>query len=152
MAELLTSLRDHLIAEGVVRDPRVAGAEPPLWREPRLGVPAPGEYPPNSKNDDEVGPDAVLGAFNADDVPPAPYNAGRRIDLVDVRIRTKTAPSAHELEEQLRAALIDRRNWSMAGLTIIECLAHRGLQPLGSDEQSYDWVCSYAFERYSGLP
>lgn len=154
MADLLPELRSYLITQNLVRDPRSSTPtdKPPFWLEPRFGVPAPGELPPDSQEPVQVGADAVLGAWITNGVPPAPLNAGRRLDIVDVRYRTRTAPIAHTLEEQLRAALLDKRNWVMGALTIIETLIYRELQPLGSDKQSYDWVQSFTFERYSGLP
>lgn len=152
MAELLTHLRDHLVAANVVRDPRTSGDKPPLWRQPRHGVPAPGEKPPNSNSATEIGAEAVLGVYLIGGPAPEPYGASLRMDIVDFRYRTKTAPLAHEIERAIRAALVDRRGWTMAGLPIVETLIFRELQPLGSDEQSFDWVQSYSFERYSGLP
>ena len=41
-------------------------------------------------------------------------------DIVGFTIRTLKAPDAHAFEGQLRDALIDKRNWDMAGMRIIE--------------------------------
>jgi hypothetical protein len=148
VTDLLVAMRDELAAQDIVRKPSVAGAQPPMWLEPRLGVPAPGE----GKKAEEIGTDAVLGTWVVSGLAPAPYNAGRRVDFVDIRLRTRTAPIATALEEAIRGALIDKRNWVMGGLTVIESLLYRAMQPTGSDKQSFDWIFTFSFETYSGLP
>jgi hypothetical protein len=148
VAELLPPFRDYLVSQGIVRKPSVAGSTPPLWLEPRLGVPAPGE----GNDPTEIGADAVIGAWTSSGIAPQPFNAGRRLDFIDIRMRTKIAPTAHQIEEQIRVVLLDKRNWQMSTLTIIETLIYRELQSLGSDEQGFDWVMTFSFERYSGLP
>lgn len=144
MATLLDHLRDHLIAENIVRDPRTAGPLPPLWREPRNGAPAPGEGTEAA----EIGPTATVAAFVSGGFPPRPYESFWRKDTVDLWLRTASAPTAFQLDASIRAALIDRRNWSMAGLPVIDCEQWRSLQRLGSDDQGYTHVVSYIFETY----
>jgi hypothetical protein len=61
MATLLDHVRSHLIAQGLVRDPRVAGSLPPCWRQPANGTPAPGE----GTNPTEIGADAVIGLVHS---------------------------------------------------------------------------------------
>ncbi len=51
--DLLLGIRAYLTTQGLVRDPRVAGAAPPLWITPTHGTPAPGEAVGLSAN--EVG-------------------------------------------------------------------------------------------------
>lgn len=141
---LLDYLRDHLIGETVVRDPRTAGALPPFWREPRNGAPAPGE----GSSPVEIGADATVSAFLTGGIPSRPYESFWRKDIVDLWVRTKTAPTAIQLDAQIRAALIDKRAWDMAGLLIIESEQWRPFQRLGSDAQGFTYVVSYLFETY----
>lgn len=141
---LLDSLRQHLIDEGIVRDPRVAGALPPFWREPRLGAPAPGE----GSTATEIGPTVVVSAFMSGGVPARPYEAFWRRQTVDLWLRTKTAPQAFDIDSSIYAVLADRRNWNMAGLLVIQSRQWRELQRLGSDEQGFTYIASYLFETY----
>lgn len=142
-AQLLTALREHLASEGLVRDPAVPGGEPPMWLEPRTGVRAPGEG-----DAPERGDDVVLGAYVAGGVPPRPYESWQRRPTVDLRFRSRTAPLAHQLDAGIRAVLIDRRNWMLGSLRIIESQVWREFQPLGFDEQAFDYVTSWIFQLY----
>lgn len=145
-AELLPPLRNYLIAQGIVRKPSVAGELPPLWLDPRDGVPLPGA----GENAVEIGPTAVLGAFQVSGIPRERYEQRiLRTDAVDVWIRTKTAPAVHSIADALVEALADLRQWDMSGLPIIESLLFRPLQRLGSDEDSFDWTMQFTFERYA---
>lgn len=148
MADLLTHLRDHLVAQGLVRRPdetMPAGA-PPLWLEPRDGVPAPGE----GQNPTERGPDVVLGAFRGGGIPARPFESSLREDVVEIRIRARLAPMASAIEAQLRPALIDRRNFQLGAETVIDCEEWRALQPLGAGRQGFTYVWSLIFQRYAG--
>ena len=140
---LIEALRDHLIAEGLVRDPRVAGSLPPCWRSPKNGVPAPGEG-----SGVEVGPTVVVALFPASGIPRAPYDAGvLRTDGLDIRIRSTTAPAAIQLDDQIRQVLVDQRAWDMAGLQIVESRLERPLDLIYSDDQGFDFMAGYLFER-----
>lgn len=144
-AELLPPLRDYLIAQGIVRRPSVAGALAPLWLDPRKGVPAPGE----GTNATEKNNDVVLGAFQVSGFPRPPYEASvLRMDAVDVWIRARIAPLAYQKADAIIAALNDKRQFDMAGLTIVECLLFRPLQRLGSDENGFDFTMQFSFERF----
>lgn len=142
---LLTALRDHLVGEGIVRAPDTPGGEPPFWREPRLGTPAPGETPPNGSAV-EVGADAVIGAYLTGGFAPPPYGSTLRKPIVDLRLRTRLAPTAETLELAITKALIDRRDWVMGGLYVVECEQWRALSRLTSDEQGFEYVTAYWFE------
>lgn len=142
-AQLLTALRDHLAGEGIVREPGVAGPAAPMWLEPRQGVPAPGDKQPPERGDD-----AVLGAFVTGGIPPRAYESWQRRPIVDLRFRTINAVRAHELDELIRAQLIDRRNWLMGGLRVIESQLWRDFQPLIFDEQAFTYVAAYVFQLY----
>ena len=142
---LLDRLRQYLIDEGVVRSPRTAGSEPPMWLEPKLGAPAPGE----GENPTEVGPTITVSAFLGGGIPARPYEAFWRRQTVDLWLRTRTAPQAFDIDSSIYAAIADRRNWGMAGLLVIESRQWRELQRLGSDEQGFTFIASYLFETYA---
>lgn len=145
--ELLPHLRDYLIAQGLVRKPGVAAAgRHPLWLDPRHGVPAPGE----GDNATEIDNDVVLGAFQVTGIPKPPYEQSvLRTDAVDIWLRVRMSPFAYQTADALIAALADRRQFDLAGLTIIECLLFRPLARLGSDENSFDFTMQFSFERWT---
>ena len=141
---LIEALRDHLVAAGLVRDPRVAGPLPPCWRTPANGVPAPGEGTTTERGD------LVVGLFPAPGIPMRSFDAGvLRKDGVDIRIRSKTAPAAIALDDAIRAELSDRRAYDLAGLTIVESLLERPLDLIVSDDQGFDFLAGYVFERHA---
>lgn len=148
MPDVLPALRDHLATEGIVREPRTAGAVPPLWLDPRRGAPAPGEG-----SAPETDAEVVLAAFLTGGVPPEFGEGYSRRDVVDLHIRTTRAPRAKQLEEQLVAELAPapygaRFAWDLAGLFVIESRMWRALQPLTHDEQSYTFVVAFLIETY----
>lgn len=144
--DLLDALRNFLSEHDVARTPRVPGPKPPLWLEPALGIPAPGE----GAEGVEIGADVVLGAFRVGGFPFE--RAGgpiiRRIS-VDLRMRARKPSYAFAVDGQLYHLLHDQQAWDMAGLTVIESLQVRELQRLGSDKSSFDYVTEYQFECYA---
>jgi hypothetical protein len=145
MANLLTELRNHLVSAGVVRNPLVAGAQPPMWLEPKLGTPAPAEKPPRG-DDTQIGPTAVVGALLTGGIPAAPYMSFARKPIVDLRLRTTTALIAEQLELAITAAIADRRDFMLGAMYCIECEQWRALQRLGSGPQGFEYVTAYVFE------
>lgn len=143
--DMLDALRDFLVTQALVRIPRVAGATPPLWLEPRDGVPAPGE----GANPTEKG-DTVVAAFRATGFPSQrtmfPYirNIG-----IDFRIRGKTTPPIFDFDAKLYMLLHERYGWDMAGLDVIASTQFRELQRLGSDSAGFEYVTEYQFEVYA---
>jgi len=133
------------VAQGVVRVPRVAGAEPPLWLEPKEGVPAPGE----GASGPEIA-STVAAAFRTGGIPFERAGGAyiRRV-TVDIRIRSMKVQDAYALDSALYPLLHDKQAWDMSGLTVIESLQERELQRLGSDAQSFDFVTEYLFECYA---
>jgi hypothetical protein len=140
---LLTAIRDELVAHDIVRRPSVAGDQPPMWLEPALNTPAPGE----GKNPVEIGADVVIGAFLTGGFAPAPYAVLRK-PIVDLRIRAAKdkAYLAEEIELAITGRLIDRRDWMMGGLYIVESQQWRPLQRLGSGPQGHEYVVAFWFE------
>lgn len=145
MPNLLTELRAHLVTAGVVRAPTVPGSLPVLWIEPRLGVPAPGETPAGGSAS-QAGATAVAGAFITGGFAPQPYESFMRRPIVDFRLRTSTALAAEQLELAITAALIDRRDFMLGALYVIECEQWRALTRLGSDAQGFEFMASYWLE------
>jgi hypothetical protein len=146
VSELLDALRDELIAAGLARKPSIAGATPPLWLEPRDGVPAPGE----GDNPAAVGDPLVLAAFLTGGIPRQAYAKMLRRDIVDIWLRARTFPDITTAEAAITAQLIDKRNWTMGtSLKIIECEQWRPLQPLERDEHGFTFTVSYWFESYA---
>lgn len=143
--DLLDAMRTYLIAQNIVRSPRVPGAAPPLWIAPRDGTPAPGE----GSDATEKGSDAVLSIVRTGGIPGDSYESFLRKPTVDIRLRTRTAKIAYDIDMLLRDALHDKRAWDMAGLTVVESLQFRELQSLGSDAQSFDFVTEYVFELWA---
>lgn len=141
---LLGALRDHLVGQGVVRLPRDPGSAHPLFLEPREGAPGPGDGT-GTEQDTE----AVLSAFFTGGVPARPYESFLRTDTVDVWIRAVTAPVALGIADELRDALIDRRDFDMGGLRIVDCEEWRAVQRVGSDPRSFSFLASFLFQRYA---
>lgn len=148
MADLLSALRDHLVAQGIVRKPSVAGDRPPLWLEPMQGVPAPGE----GANATEIDPNLVLGAFLTGGLAPGRFESWWRQPIVDIRFRGRNVQTIQTTELAISKALIDRVDWVMGTganqLYVVECEQWRALQRLGSDEQGYEFVAAYIWQVY----
>lgn len=146
MATLADHVSTYLIAQGVVRDPRVAGSLPPRWLQPANGVPAPGE----GSNPTEVGPTVVVGISRTDGLASRRFERAWRFDVVDFVLRTKKYPDAERLYAQMRPLLIDKSNWIMGSITVIESREWRGLAEIDSDEQQgYTSVFAVLFESYA---
>lgn len=134
---LLENLLTYLDGAGVVRRASDAPAAPPvLLIDPRDGVPAPAGAET-----------AVLGAFLTGGIRADPRMDELRKDIVDIWIRTKTSPRAFQLEEEIRAALIDRVDWQMGAMWIGEALQWRPLQRFDSNADGYTYITAYIFER-----
>jgi hypothetical protein len=139
---LLDHLRDFLIDEGLVRDPRVAGPLPPFWRHPAEGVPAPGE----GGNATEIGSTLTVGGFLVGGVPSPRHEGFLRTDGVELVIRATKVPLVVAFERDLREVLNDRRDLDLAGLTVHESLLFRDLQPLDTVTSSTGHVYTFVTE------
>lgn len=145
MATLTDQVWNYLITEGIVRDPRVAGALPPAWRQPVDGVPAPGEG-----SGVEVGTTAVIGLIKSGGLPSPRFEREWRRDIIDIWFRTTKWPIAETLYAQVRAALIDKRNWTMGTIVVIESLEWRPHQMLDADpSQGFTSQAAVLFETYT---
>jgi hypothetical protein len=110
-----------------------------------MGTPSPKD-PPN--NPVEWDADLILGAFLSGGIAPGPYASWRRDPIVDLRFRGLTVQNIEALELAISKALIDRRDFMLASLYLVECEQVTALQRLGSDEQGYEFVTSYVFTAY----
>lgn len=148
MAEtLLHHLREHLAARGVVRKPKVAAAGlHPLYLEPRLGTPAPGEM-----TGAETDTDAVLGATLQSEIAVGAYESWYSKPTVDFYYRVRDARDADAISAAIRGELEDRRAWTTTtGLFVIESGVWRPKQRLGSDEKVFTYTESFWFQVYTG--
>lgn len=147
MPDLLDEILDHLVAQGVVRRPDTDGPEPPLWRQPADGAPAPGEKK-GTANDDRT----VLSAFRSGEIPREPGLGYSDRAIVDFWIRTKDARLVDDIRSQLSAEFAPpdfgiRTDWMMGDLYVIESRQWTGLAPLGSSRsQGFDFKVGYLFE------
>ncbi len=139
MADLLQAFRDELISQGIARKPSVPGALPPCWLQPRNGVPAPGE----GDKPAEVGQTIVLGAFMAAGLAPQPYEGFVRTDGIEVWIRASNASLVRPVENQIRGAVNDRRNFSLGSLWVESMYLFRDLQLVDSGVHGFTFSLSY---------
>jgi hypothetical protein len=148
MASLPDRVFQDLINKAIVRDPRVAGALPPAFRDPADGVPAPGEGAGT-----EIGPTAVVGIQSGVGIP-APFMEEQwRSDTIDITIRTLKSPDAKVLYAKIREALIGppfRMGGTLAGMRIIQAREWNGLALLDSSRaQGFMYRFSVYYETYS---
>jgi hypothetical protein len=148
MPTVVTALHDYLIAQGIGRNPDTLGTLPPIWRDgDSTGLlPAPGE----GNNPTQVGQDAVIGLFRTTGIPVARFEGERRRPIIQVNLRVRRAPIAETLGEQIEAAVLDKRNWPMGGLRVIESQQVGPLSFTGRSEdgKTRDYRMSFAFELY----
>lgn len=145
MATLVDRVQAYLIQQGVGRDPRVAGPLPPVWRQPASGTPAPGEG-----NGVEIGPTIVIGIISGTPFPRRRFEKDWRRDTIDIWYRTTTWPLSCSTYATVAGLLLDKVNWTMAGLKIIESQEWRGHQLLESNTgQGFTALSSVTFETYS---
>lgn len=144
MTYLVESVRTHLVAQGVVRDPRTAGSLPPLWLAPKLGVPETG-LEVQSLNPNERHATTQIGCWRATGMGSRPYEGMLEHYFVEFRFRTTTSPAAYDVHKLIRAELDDKRNWSCAGYQVHQSLLFRDLQVLGSSPEGFEHSSEYHF-------
>lgn len=128
-----------------VADPDGAGGSLyPVFLEPREGAPAPGELKGEENNDA-----GVVSLFYTGGIETGPLEKFHRKETFDFWVRTKQPQLAKRIDDRLRLLLHDKREWDMAGLTVIESLRWRPLQPIGHGPEGYSYTVSFLFELYS---
>jgi hypothetical protein len=156
MAQVIGPMREYLIAQGVVRRPDTAassgvwpgGQLPPLWLEPREGVAAPGDVPPNGSAV-QIGADVVLGLYRSGGFSPGPYESTWRRPTVDLRIRARRADFVDQIEKLITSRIIDKYNWQMASFAVIDSGMWRELQLEEITPQAFTFIVSYQFTVYA---
>lgn len=144
---LVDRVYQHLLNAGIGRAVSAAGSLPPVWREPIRGIPAPGEGTGN-----EIGVGAVLGLMEGGGIPNTEIFAASqwRYDVIDVHYRTLKSPDAQRLYIAVRAALVDKRDWSLAGMRVVLSEEARGLDTVSVDAaQGFHKVSAVGFETYT---
>lgn len=144
MPYLVESAREHLITQGVVRDPRVVGPLPPLWLAPKNGVPEPGSDV-QSLHPNETHATTQIGAWRATGMGSRPYEGMLEHYFIEFRFRTTTSPAAYDVHKLIRAQLDDKRNWNCAGFQVHQSLLFRDLQVLSSGPEGFEHSSEYHF-------
>lgn len=158
MRNVVGAFRDHLIAEGVVRRPDVAGPGgrpwlPPAWKIPDEGAIGPGDAAaadrPAVTHDDGL----VLSIFMAPGFAPAAGEEDIRRVGVDVHLRGNAVPAILNAETAMRSALLGdppgiggRVDWMMADLYVIQLREHKPLQILTTGSGTFTFLVGYLLE------
>jgi hypothetical protein len=144
MATITDRVWQHLINQGIVRDPRVAGPLPPAFRMPANGVPAPGEGVGT-----EVGPTAVVGVVRPFGIPTPFQQVAWRWDIVEIVYRTSKWPTTESIHALVRVALLDKMGTTMAGMRVIQSREWNALALIDSGiAQGYTSRSSVVFQTY----
>lgn len=156
MSTLVDHLRDHLIAQALVRAPNVPGVGarpwlPPAWRHPDGGAVGPGDAADQGKDATTHDDGLVLSILFAPGIPPAAGEEERRQDGVDLIFRATSVPAVTALDAAVRAELVgqypgSRTDWTMAGLYVIQSRQWRALQPLDATDGTFTFLTGYLFE------
>lgn len=148
-ASLLPNMRQFLIDNSVGRLPRDEADAPPIWLDPKKGIPYPGQSEGLGPNEQTTITDGIGGMVLAI-VPatgiPSPPHEGFLVRLgATVWYRSMVSPAIQSMHETIRALLSDRRNYSMNGLQVNESLLTREIQRVTSNEEGYVYNCEYMF-------
>jgi hypothetical protein len=139
---LLNFVRNHLVNQGIVRVPQNAGALPPLWLEPRHGVPEIGMDVQNLAPA-EKSADLQIGAWQATGEGTVPLEGELDVSYVLFRFLSRTTPVGFAVHQQIRAAIDDKRNWSMAGQQVHSSQLFRSWQFISSDDEGFNHLSEY---------
>lgn len=153
---VLTALRDALLAAGLVRRPRDAGALPPLHIEPSGGAPAPHDRADASDPaaQRETDNDLVVTLRFSGDVTPAPGPGARtRIVVADLIYRSE-GTAALKAGRALDAAIGDLLagpttygdGVQLPGLFIVQASVFAGLSPVSDVDGVRTERAAYALE------
>jgi hypothetical protein len=150
-ALLLMKQRMYLRSLLVCRLPRDQAAPyatlPPMWNDPREGVPYPGQTEGLATY--ETNADMVLGAYPSTGIPSRPYEAFYRQKGVTIFIRGRTSPIIQDFfEHKLYPNLHDIRNVDMDGLQVNQVMCIRDLQRIGADANGYVYNCEFLFDMW----
>ena len=137
---LVTELREHLIAQGLVRRSTAAApAElPKLYSEPE-SLPTPAA----------AGAPATIGVWRDGGSSARPYESSLTVDKVEFVLRTLEPYAADLIYAGLRAELTDRRNWQMGNWTIAASDEWRKLQRVGANSDAVTHDFAVLFTTYA---
>lgn len=144
--QLLPSMRAFLRAAGVVRlpaDTPTSGGPPPMWLDPKKGIPYPGQTEGIQANEGD--PKLVMAAYPSTGIPSAAYEGFIVRMNATIWYRALNTPIAAAKHEQIRSLLHDKRNYSMNGLLVNESLFFREFQRINSDERGFVYNCELTF-------
>jgi hypothetical protein len=144
---VLDHVQQHLVDRGLFRKPAVqAEGLHPLYKEPRLGTPAPGQQ--KEVESDVV---AVVGMQEDTEIAVGSYESWYYKPCVLFIYRVAAARDSDEISRAIRGELEDRRAWmTTSGLQVIESGLWRPKQRLGSDKSSFTFNESFWLQLYSG--
>lgn len=144
MAELsvVEELRAYLIGQTIVQAQSNAPSTslPSVWLMPRDGAPKP-----------RTGENLTVTLIDTNTSGPPGLEAWITEVFVDIRIRSRTAGPAKLLARTIEGKLAPigdiygRKNWLMNNLLVEYSTGWRGLQPVGADDTTYDFVQSFRF-------
>lgn len=150
MAELdvAEELQAYLVAQGVGKLPADAdGEHPVIILAPRDGAPQ-----PQKDGSGRFGQVSTVTITTILAARPNPLDFAIDESFIDLVVRARTNGAAKLLLRQIRgllnpnSAIGGKRMWQMGAINPVECcLPWRGAQPIGADENSYDWSESYMF-------
>lgn len=148
MSTLLDEARDYLIAQGLVRKPRVAGAAYPLWIEPREGAPGPRNPQVEAAATTESNDDLVISAFKTTGVAVERHRGWEQIQMIEFWFRGRTYPLISDFYTLFRPKFADKRSWTMGTLYVLESLNYTELQRIGADENGWTFTAEFSFELF----
>lgn len=134
---VLTALRNHLVAAGIVRHADTAGANPPAFIEPAGGAPAPGE-----REGPEAGTNLTVTIRLGGELAEGPGDSYRRRVAVDVIYRSKGSAGlirGRAIDAFIRAELIERADYGLGFVLdeggqyptqVLQALTFGGLSPV----------------------
>jgi hypothetical protein len=135
---LIEQLQAFLIAQGAVRAPGTTGSVPTCWLDPRDGAPQPGV--------DKLAAETVTVTLKpTGGTPPPWFEEAVERRTVDIIVRAAKSPQGELTHRVIRGLLSGKRLFMMGALLVQESQLWRHVQPLGSDEHSYDTVQSFIF-------
>lgn len=124
-ADVLINVRQYLIDQAVVRDPRVAGLLPACWIMPGAGLNAPGAGNTTTERSDPVV--ALWGSPG-----PAPRQGEgfirQEVVLFEIRTSSDKVRQAFSFEDAVRTVLNDKRGWTMGSVLVNESNLVRDIQ------------------------
>jgi hypothetical protein len=152
---LVQHVRDYLVDEGVCRRADTAAVPvpddeievPPIYAEPKRGVPAPG-----SGTGTELARDVVVGCFHVSGPATRRHEGFMRISGVRFRLRARRSEDADGVYAWIRSVLNDRIGFDLSGLTCHEAREVVGLQAAGADQHGYDYIFEFMFWYWQDPP